>query len=75
MRSPGHGNAAHIRICPAGFEAVRDAFVENFERRREIGAACCIYQHGEKVVDLWGGVRDQGTGKPWEPHTISTTPA
>jgi hypothetical protein len=26
-----------------GFEAVRQAFVENFSRRHELGAACCIY--------------------------------
>jgi hypothetical protein len=35
-----------------GFEAVREAFIENFERRNELGAACCIYYRGEKVVDL-----------------------
>jgi len=39
------------------FEIVRDAFVENFSRRKELGAACCVYRHGEKVVDLWGGIR------------------
>jgi CubicO group peptidase (beta-lactamase class C family) len=54
----------------AGFEPVRDAFVANFERRRELGAACCIYQHGEKVVDLWGGVRNRVTGEPWEEDTM-----
>jgi CubicO group peptidase (beta-lactamase class C family) len=53
-----------------GFEAVRDAFVENFLRRRELGAACCIYRHGEKVVDLWGGIRDQATSEPWEEDTM-----
>ena len=42
-----------------GFEPVRDAFVENFTLRGELGAACCIYKDGEKVVDLWGGVRDR----------------
>ena len=42
----------------SGFEPVREAFVENFTRRGELGAACCIYEDGEKVVDLWGGVRD-----------------
>jgi len=52
------------------FEAVREAFVENFERRNELGAACCIYHHGEKVVDLWGGVRNESTGAPWEEDTM-----
>jgi CubicO group peptidase (beta-lactamase class C family) len=53
-----------------GFEAVREAFVENFERRNELGAACCIYYHGEKVVDLWGGIRNEATGEPWEEDTM-----
>jgi len=35
-----------------GFEDVREAFVENFERRNELGAACCIHHRGEKVLDL-----------------------
>lgn len=53
-----------------GFEGVRDAFIENFERRGELGAACCIYLHGEKVVDLWGGVRNRATGEPWQEDTM-----
>jgi CubicO group peptidase (beta-lactamase class C family) len=55
----------------AGFEAVREAFAENFTRRREVGAACCVYHRGEKVVDLWGGVRNQATGEPWEEETMA----
>jgi CubicO group peptidase (beta-lactamase class C family) len=54
----------------AGFEAVRDAFAENFSRRRELGGACCVYHRGEKVVDLWGGVRNKSTGEPWEEDTM-----
>jgi CubicO group peptidase (beta-lactamase class C family) len=54
----------------AGYEAVRDAFVENFARRHELGGACCVYRGGEKVVDLWGGVRDRDTGAPWEEDTM-----
>ena len=53
-----------------GFEAVREAFVENFERRHELGAACCVYHRGDKVVDLWGGVRDRSTGEPWDEDTM-----
>ena len=60
-----------IHGCTArGFEAVREAFAENFARRKELGAACCIYHRGEKVVDLWGGVRDKATGAPWEEDTM-----
>jgi CubicO group peptidase (beta-lactamase class C family) len=54
----------------AGYEPVRDAFAENFVRRGEIGAACCVYRHGEKVVDLWAGVREAGSGEPWRDDTL-----
>ncbi len=49
---------------------MRDAFEENFEIRNELGAACCIYYKGEKVVDLWGGIRNENTGEPWEEDTM-----
>jgi CubicO group peptidase (beta-lactamase class C family) len=54
----------------AGFEPVRKAFVENFTRRREVGGACCICQDGERVVDLWGGVRDPASDEPWRADTM-----
>ena len=60
----------HGFISP-GFEAVREAFAENFKKRREVGAACCVYHKGEKVVDLWGGVRNKATGEPWQENTMA----
>ena len=53
-----------------GFEAVREAFAENFTQRGELGGACCAYRHGEKVVDLWGGIRNKQTGEPWHEDTM-----
>jgi CubicO group peptidase (beta-lactamase class C family) len=53
-----------------GFEAVGAAFADNFARRGELGGACCGYHRGEKVVDLWGGVRNKQTGEPWEQDTM-----
>jgi CubicO group peptidase (beta-lactamase class C family) len=53
-----------------GFEAVREAFAENFVRRRELGGACCAFHRGEKVVDLWGGIRNKQTAEPWEQDTM-----
>lgn len=43
-----------------GLEPVRDAFAENFAKHGEVGAACCVYREGRKVVDLWGGFREPG---------------
>lgn len=53
-----------------GFEAVHGAFTENFVRRGELGGACCAFVRGEKVVDLWGGVRNKQTGEEWEQDTM-----
>ena len=53
-----------------GFEAVADEFDRNFSDRDELGAACSVYLRGNKVVDLWGGIRDHRTGEPWERDTM-----
>ena len=53
-----------------GFEEVRRGFERNFAYRRELGAAVAAYHRGEKVVDLWGGVRDPSLGDPWREDTL-----
>ena len=53
-----------------GFEPVREVFRNNFDRRHELGGACCAYHRGVKVVDLWGGIRNKQTGDPWERDTM-----
>jgi CubicO group peptidase (beta-lactamase class C family) len=53
-----------------GFEPVRDAFAANFAAGLEAGAAFAVYRHGEPVVDLWGGVADVATGRPWREDTV-----
>ena len=57
-------------LVAKGFEAVRAAFAENFTRRHELGGACCAYLGGRKIVDLWGGVRNEETGEPWDKDTM-----
>jgi CubicO group peptidase (beta-lactamase class C family) len=62
-----------------GFEGVRDAFAANFETANEVGAAFSAYHGGQKVVDIWGGVADQATGRHWDEDSVvlvfSTTKA
>jgi CubicO group peptidase (beta-lactamase class C family) len=53
-----------------GFEGVRDAFAKNFADGTEVGAAFSAYHRGAKVADLWGGVADQETERPWTEETI-----
>jgi CubicO group peptidase (beta-lactamase class C family) len=58
----------HGYVAP-GFEPVREEFERNFRERKEVGAACAAYVANEKVVDLWGGLRDQEMYEPWEENT------
>jgi CubicO group peptidase (beta-lactamase class C family) len=58
------GSVAH------GFESVQRAFERNIAGGRELGAACAAYVGGEKVVDLWGGVRDARSGARWDEDTL-----
>ncbi|MEV5592888.1 serine hydrolase domain-containing protein [Streptomyces sp. NPDC052496] len=54
----------------AGFEPVREAFAANFADHRDIGAAVCVYRDGRPVVDLWGGIADPDSGRPWTRDTL-----
>lgn len=68
---PAHHKEVTVEgFVARGFEAVRETFAENFTRRNELGGACCAYLGGRKVVDLWGGVRNEDTGAPWEKDTM-----
>jgi CubicO group peptidase (beta-lactamase class C family) len=52
-----------------GFERVVDAFEANFVAEGDVGAAVCAYVDGRPVVDLWGGLADHVSGRPWERNT------
>ncbi len=55
--------------CVDEFEAVRDAFQENFAMGDELGASVCVVHDGKVVVDLWGG-HSAPSGEPWQKDTI-----
>ncbi len=55
--------------CADEFEAVRDAFQENFATGDELGASVCVVHDGKAVVDLWGG-HSAPSGEPWQKDTI-----
>ncbi|HEX6685727.1 MAG TPA: serine hydrolase domain-containing protein [Candidatus Limnocylindrales bacterium] len=52
------------------FERVAEEFANNFASRGEVGAAFAAVRGGELVVDLWGGIADPATGRPWERDTM-----
>jgi CubicO group peptidase (beta-lactamase class C family) len=56
--------------CDARFLAVRAAFELNFQERGELGAGVCVQMDGRTVVDLWGGIAERRSGRPWERDTL-----
>ena len=56
--------------CDPRFSRVREAFAENFEAGRELGAAVAVTINGRKVVDLWGGHTDKARERPWKTDTL-----
>lgn len=53
-----------------GFEELRDELQRNLSRRGERGAAFALCLRGRLVADLWGGLRDEARGEPWERGTM-----
>ena len=53
-----------------GYETVRDAFARNFVEHGEVGAAVAIFVDGEPKVDLWGGLADPASARPWVEDTM-----
>jgi CubicO group peptidase (beta-lactamase class C family) len=53
----------------AGFGAVMDAFVANFVERHDLGAGCTVYLNASPVVEVWGGIADRRTRRPWARDT------
>ena len=52
------------------FDAVKDAFANNFAEHGEVGAAVSVYLNGEPVVDLWGGWYDTDRDRAWDRNTL-----
>jgi len=52
-----------------GYESVARCFSEQLKRGAQIGAGFAVYRRGECVVDLWGGLADVATKRPWNRDT------
>jgi len=53
------------------FAPVLEAFATNFRERGDVGAACSVVVDGRCVVDIWGGLADATSGRPWERDTAA----
>ena len=54
-----------------GFEAVQEAFEANFDKHGDVGAAFALYHQGQKVVDIWGGLKNDKTQEQWLEDTLT----
>lgn len=52
-----------------GYEPVARLFARQIKEGKEVGASFAVYRKGECVVDLWGGLADMETSRPWERDT------
>lgn len=57
----------------SGFGPMVDAFVANVVDRGDVGAACCVVIDGRIVVELWGGLADARSRRPWSRDTAAVT--
>lgn len=68
-------NPVDQRFAPArgfiadGYEGVARTFAAQLASGAQTGASFAVYRRGELVVDLWGGLADTKTGRPWERDT------
>ncbi|GAB2796671.1 serine hydrolase domain-containing protein [Amycolatopsis magusensis] len=64
------GSDGGERGVARGWGKVADAFRANFDGPGEVGAACGVYVNGRLVVNLWDGLADRATNRPWRKNTI-----
>jgi CubicO group peptidase (beta-lactamase class C family) len=55
--------------CDPQFGRVATVLRASFARGEETGAAICVYSGDRLVADLWGGLADPRTGRPWQRDT------
>ncbi|HEY7002330.1 MAG TPA: serine hydrolase domain-containing protein [Candidatus Udaeobacter sp.] len=51
-------------------QRLKPLFQENFEKFGELGAAVCVWQYGNPLVDLYDGFCDARHEKPWDADTL-----
>jgi len=50
---------------------VKEAFVDNFRNRGDVGASFAATIDGRFVIDIWAGYADAGRTRPWKRDTLA----
>ena len=56
--------AESAQMDPKGLSRVEELFNQQIETGVHPGAALTVYRNGMPVIDLYGGLADQETGRP-----------
>lgn len=56
--------------CEDRFDPLRGQLQAHLDSGEELGASLVVDLDGDRVVDLWGGYRDQARTTAWDEHTI-----
>ena len=59
--------------CDPAFVAVREVFAASLADGHDLGGSVAVFVDGRPVVDLWGGIADRKTGRPWTRDTACVT--
>ena len=59
--------------CDPAFGAVREVLADSVATGDDLGAGVAVYVDGRRVVELWGGVADQRSGRLWQRDTACAT--
>ena len=59
--------------CDPAFAGVRDRLAQQIAGGEHIGFGVSVYHRTKKVVDLWGGLADEDTSKPWAENTMAVS--
>lgn len=65
--------AALQGACAPAFDEVRTRLQRNLDDGLEAGLSLCLIVDGQTEIDLWGGVADVATGRPWTRGTVTNT--
>ena len=68
--SPANSSDVHGHTDPA-FDPVRAAVQQQLDLQAEVGVSVVVDVDGERVVDLWGGHRDEARTQPWTRDTVT----
>lgn len=52
------------------FAPVVQQLQDLLQQPEQRGASFCVYLHGQKVIDVWGGVTDRARQQPWQEDTL-----